>query len=418
MAERAFVKPASPVRTAQRVRPLNLGIDVPMVLVVIAILVLGLLAVYSASWNYGLNLKGASPDYILLRQIRWVMVGLAVCAALTMIDYHRLNRWVMLAVMGGTLLMLLAVLIINDDPNAPSRTLFNGSIQPSELAKLAIIIYLSGWMYSKRDSINNIGFGLLPMSMILGITAGMIMLQTDISAAGTVIALGLLLFTLAGGNFRQVTFLIVMVTIAMVLVLTISSRGHQRFTDFVAGLLNPQDASYHLRRSMEAIVRGGIFGVGIGKGVTKFTGLPVPWTDSVFAVIAEETGVIGSTIVIILYILFMWRGISIARRAPDMLGKLLAGGLTLWISLEALINIGVMVNLIPFAGNALPLMSAGGSNMVMTLGAIGIIFSVSRTAIAEKADEEGRAFSAVVDLRRRDRRRSLPRDRRSQSPRK
>jgi cell division protein FtsW len=419
MADRTFVSSANPTRPVRKAHALNLGVDVPMVLIVAAILVIGLLAVYSASWNYGLYFaKIANPAYILLRQVRWVLIGLAVASGLAMVDYHRINRWVILAILGGTVFLLLLVFVVNDDPNSQSRTLLNGSIQPSELAKFAIIIYLSGWMYSKRDQINNVSFGLLPMSTILGFIAGLILLQTDISAAGTIVALGLLLFFLAGGNFRQIMFMGIVIGIAAALVLTISSRGQQRMTDFVNGLVNPEEASYHLKRSMEAIVRGGLFGVGIGKGTTKFTGLPLPWNDSIFAVIAEETGVLGSIVVVGLYILFLWRGISISMRAPDLLGKLLAGGLSIWIAMEAMINIGVMVNLIPFAGNALPLMSAGGSNMVMTLAAVGIILSVSRSAIAEKDNREGRAFSAVVDLRRWDRRRSVPRNRRSPSPRK
>lgn len=347
-----------------------------------------------------------------------MLLGLAVATGLALVDYHRINRWVILGVMGATLFLLLLVFVVNDDPNSQSRTLLNGSIQPSELAKFAIIIYLSGWMYSKRDQINNVSLGLIPMATILGAIAGLILLQTDISAAATVVVLGLLLFFLAGGNFRQIMLMVVIITIAAVIVLTVSSRGQQRFTDFIHGLVNPEDASYHLKRSMEAIVRGGLFGVGIGKGTTKFTGLPLPWNDSIFAVIAEETGVIGAMVVVSLYVMFLWRGISIALRAPDLLGKLLAGGLSIWIGMEAVINIGVMVNLFPFAGNALPLVSAGGSNMVMTLAAVGIILSVSRSAIAEKEITEGRAFSAVVDLRRWDRRRSVPRGRRSQSPRK
>jgi cell division protein FtsW len=144
----------------------------------------------------------------------------------------------------------------------------------------------------------------------------------------------------------------------------------------------------------------------------------VPWTDSIFAVIAEEIGLIGSAVVIALYIILLWRGLSIAQRAPDMFGRLLASGLTIWITLEAMINIGVMVNLIPFAGNALPMMSAGGSSMVMTLVAIGLLMNVSRSAVAQQEKKQGSIFNAVADLRRRDGRRGISRDSRSASPRR
>jgi Bacterial cell division membrane protein len=177
------------------------------------------------------------------------------------------------------------------------------------------------------------------------------------------------------------------------------------------------EASYHVQRSLESVVRGGLFGVGIGRGSTKFTGLPVAHTDSIFAVIAEETGLLGAAGVIILYMIILWRGLAIASRAPDLLGKLLAAGCTLWIVLEAPINMGVMVNLLPFAGNALPFISAGGSSLTMCLAAVGLIMNVSRVSNRETTSQKGRPFSAVVDLRRRDGRRSVSRPRRTAIPR-
>ncbi|MEA4908869.1 MAG: FtsW/RodA/SpoVE family cell cycle protein [Chloroflexi bacterium] len=411
MDHTAYVKPAGAARPIQKPRPLQLGFDVPMVLVVVSLTVIGLLMVYSASWNYTLR-NGESASYILNRQIMWALVGGALAALLTFINYHYYQRLVVPA-MAVTMVLLLAVLFINDNNTGPTRTLFNGSIQPSELAKLTIIIYLSAWLYSKRDVLSNISFGLLPIMVILGITAGLILLEPDLSAAATVIMLGGLLFFLANGELRQIVLVLVVVCLLGALVVNISDTGRQRFTDYVMGLQSPEDASYHVRRSMEAVVRGGVFGVGIGKGTTKFTGLPVPWTDSIFAVIVEETGLLGGTVIILLYLFFLWRGLKIAQRAPDMLGKLLAAGVTLWVALEALINIGVMVNVIPFAGNALPFMSAGGSNMVTTLAGIGILLSVSRSSIAEKSATEGRSFGAVIDLRGRDRRRGVSRGNRS-----
>ena len=174
-------------------------------------------------------------------------------------------------------------------------------------------------------------------------------------------------------------------------------------------------ASDHVRRSLEAFVNGRWFGVGIGNGVTKVTGLPVPHTDSIFAVIGEETGMIGAVSLLILYSLILWRGMKIARRAPDELGALLAAGLTLWITFEAFINMAVMVNLLPFAGNALPFISAGGSNMVVSMAAIGILLNISRLSVKTQEDS-GRFFSAVVDLRGRNRRGRVPRSDRTTSP--
>ncbi len=388
----------------------RLNVDVPLLLVVCSLIVIGLLMVYSASWNYALR-NGEPPGYVLGRQVLWVLLGGAFGLFLAFMDYHRFQRWIT-PVMGITLLMLFIVLF-NTGSAGPTRTLFYNSIQPSELAKLVIIVYLSVWLYSKRDQLGNISLGLFPIMVILGITSGLILLEPDISAAATVVILGGILFFLAGGELRQIVLVVAVGILLGVLIVTVSDTGRQRLADYTSGLQEPEQASYHVKRSMEAVVRGGLFGVGIGKGTTKFTGLPVPWTDSIFAVIAEETGLIGAVLVIALYLVLLWRGLKIAQRAPDGLGFLLASGVTIWITLEALINIGVMVNIIPFAGNALPLMSAGGSSMTMTLAGIGILINVSRTNGRRSSTKEGRTFGAVIDLRRRDWRRSVPRNRRS-----
>jgi cell division protein FtsW len=166
-------------------------------------------------------------------------------------------------------------------------------------------------------------------------------------------------------------------------------------------------APVHLSRALEAIVKGGWFGVGIGRADTKLTGLPVPPTDSIFAVVGEETGIFGASALVGLYVLLLWRGLKIASQAPDGLGKLLASGLSLWLAMEALINMAVIVGLVPFAGNALPFISYGGSNLVVSLAAIGILQNIARMSSRIQEDEE-RTFDAVVDLRRRDRRRRLP----------
>ena len=187
--------------------------------------------------------------------------------------------------------------------------------------------------------------------------------------------------------------------------------GRERITDFILGMQDPQMASYHLIRSFEAIVKGGLFGVGVGRANTKFTGLPVAPTDSIFSVIAEETGIIGAAFVIILFVIFLWRGLTIAKNAPDLLGRLLASGITVWIFLEAFINMSVLVNLLPFAGNALPFISYGGSNLTMVLVGVGIVMSVARQTALKTNSEEGRPLNAVVSLRRNDgwRRVSRPR---------
>jgi cell division protein FtsW len=193
--------------------------------------------------------------------------------------------------------------------------------------------------------------------------------------------------------------------------------GQDRISSYIGGLQNPELASDHVQRALEAIMRGGTLGVGIGKGISKFT-VPFPWTDSIYAVIVEETGLAGAVFVLGLYVVILWRGLAIAQRAPDQLGSLLASGLTVWIVLEALINMGVMVSLVPFAGNALPLVTAGGSNMVTSLASLGIVMSVARQSRMIQGKKERKLASAAVDLRRWDGRRRLSRSERHSSIRK
>jgi cell division protein FtsW len=398
-----------------KVHPLFLQIDVPLLIVVIILVVIGLLMVYSTSWGYAIA-RGQQTSYMVLRQILWVGLGGLALFALSRFDYHRFQRW-LIPMMGGTLLMLFTVLWISEVRFGATRTLFSGSIQPSEMAKLTGIIYLSFWLNSKRFLLHKFSLGLLPMAVILGITSGLILLQPDLSAAFTIIIMGGLLFFIAGGDIKQILVVVIVTLLMIWLMITISNTGRARLEGYLVGLQSPMNATYHVRRAMESVVRGGWFGVGIGNGSTKLTGLPVPWTDSIFAVIAEETGIFGAVFVVILYLLFLWRGLKIAQDAADLSGKLLASGITLWISLEALINMGVLINLLPFAGNALPLVSAGGSSMVTALASIGILMNIAKSSTKPiTLPVEGRLSGAIVDLRGRDRRGRVPRTGRTSNP--
>ena len=316
----------------------------------------------------------------------------------------------------GTIGLLITVLVINEIRLGASRTLFEGSYQPSELAKLVAVIYLSVWLYAKRQSLHDVSFGLIPLGVILGIIGGLIYLQPDLSAAGTVLILGGLLFFLAGADIKQIIFLLLLAVVMGWVIVQFSATGQDRVGSFLAGLKDPTHASYHVQRSFEAVIKGGVFGVGLGQADTKLTGLPFAPTDSIFAVVAEELGLFGSVLLIALYAALIWRGLVIARRAPDMLGTLLASGITFWVAIEALINMAVMVGLMPFAGNALPFISAGGSNLVATLCAMGIMLNISRQSgeIIRTEENDWRSFGAVIDLRRGNGRRGVSRARRSQ----
>jgi len=385
--------------------------DLILVAIAIALGIFGLLMLYSASPDYSLR-TFKSASYIFNKQLLFMTVGTLAAFILSRIDYHIWQKFAVL-MMGMIAIMLIAVLFTNDERNNAVRAFFGGSVQPSEFAKIATIIYLSIWLYSKRDHLHDIQLGLIPLAFILGAIGGLIFLQPDLSAAMTIFILGGLLFFLAGGDMRQIILFCIVALAAGWLVVQFSSTGKTRIISYIAGLKDPLKSSDHVLWSLEAIVRGKFFGVGIGKATTNWIGLPFAATDSIFAVIVEDLGLCGALGLVSLYAALGWRGLKIAGMAPDSLGSVMAAGLTFWILIEAGINMAVMVGLLPFAGNALPFVSAGGSNLLTTLAAIGILLNISRQSGQTAREGGGRkTYSASVDLRRRDWRRSVSRTRR------
>jgi cell division protein FtsW len=400
------------VKPAVKKRAFQFKIDIPLLLVIISLVIFGLLMVYSASYDYSFWKYGDSTT-MFKRQLIFLGIGLICMVALIFFDYHSLRR-VVVFLMGGTIFLLVCVFIVNEALNGAVRTLYQGSGQPSELAKLVIIIYLSVWLFARREQLSNIQFGLIPLAVILGILGGLIVSQPDLSAMVMIFCLGGLMFFLAGGELRQIGLLLIVAILVGWLIVQISPTASQRIQDYFAGFKDPTKGSAHVLWSFEAFVKGGWLGVGIGKAETKLIGLPVPPTDSIYAVVGEETGVFGAISLVLLYGLLLWRGLTIARRAPDELGSLLAAGLGIWIAMEAFINMAVMVNLLPFAGNALPFISSGGSSLIVSLAAIGILLNISRLSTRKK-EENGKLFDAVVDLRRWNRRRRVSGARRATS---
>ncbi len=405
--KRPFAEPQSTARTD---RPAH-SVDLPLLVVMIATIIFGLVMLFSASWDYSL-LQFGSPTYMFERQLMWLALGLVGAIFLSRFDYHHWRKLSVLA-MAVTIILLISVILFSETRLGAKRNICpDGSCQPSEIAKLVTILYLSVWLYAKRQVLHNVSFGLIPLGVILGIVGGLIYLQPDLSATATVFLIGGLLFFLGGGELKQIIGLLAAALVVSWLIVQVSPTGHQRVTDYVTGLRDPTQASYHVQRSFEAIVNGGWIGVGIGRAQSKLTGLPVPPTDSIFAVIVEELGLFGALFLIGLYAMIIWRGLVIARRAPDMLGTLLATGLVIWIGVEASINMAVMVGLLPFAGNALPFVSAGGSNLVASLAAVGILMNISRQRGEAINEEEWRSYGATLDLRGWNRRRRVPRSRR------
>jgi len=384
---------------------LKLNVDIPYVMVTAIILVVGIIFLYSSSWDYSLRMYG-SETYMFKRQILWILIGLTMLLIMTFVDYSYLKK-LALPGMFITIALLVLVILFGDATLGSVRSLVNGSITPSEAAKFAVIVYLSVWLNAKQDVLNKPKFGVLPLAIMLIGVGALIALQPDLSTAITIFMLGIMLFFLAGGDMKELAIFMVLVLIGALIAFQVYGVAQTRVDSYISGLRDPLSTSDHMVRSLEAIVNGGFWGKGIGNSSAKVTGLPVPPTDSIFAVIVEETGLVGGSFIILLYLILLWRGLKIAMEAKDLLGTLLAAGLTFWVAIEAFINAGVMVNLIPVAGNALPMISFGGSNMVVTLTSIGIVLNISRLSRIEKAKKE-RNQDALDDMRRGEWRRRKP----------
>jgi cell division protein FtsW len=392
----------------ERMTGAGLGIDVVLLLVVVTLLSAGLITVASTSWGVSFTYSD-SVWSLFLKQLVWAALGIVFMAVMYRIDYHIYLRAKGLVVMLAlvTLAALLAVVLIKGD--AVGRVgLVGYSVQPSELAKFITVIYLAVWLVSKADVMHDVKLGLIPYAALIALFSGLIVIEPDYSAAVTVTLLGFAMFYFGGGKIQNVVMASLVIVIGGLLLAVVVRP--QRIAEYLAGWRNIREANLQIREALSAISSGGLFGVGAGASRFKYFSLPAAHTDSVFAVIAEEMGFIGAMVVVGLFVLLAWRGYRIAANARDELGLLLAAGMTTWVALEALINTLTILQVLPFAGNALPFFSYGGSNLVLTLGAMGILLNVSRRG---RENEGSEATGEGADLRWGNGGRNLPRSLRS-----
>jgi len=371
-AEQSILQP--PIRsTARWLR--NLGFDPWLVLLVASMLAFGLVMVYSASWDVSWRLY-QDPAALFRKQLTNLLFGLVAMAAAMFIPIRWLRR-LALPVILVTLLALISVLLINAG-GGPRRSFLSGSIQPSEMAKLACVLYLAVWMESKGERVSDWSQGFVPLMVLIGVISGLILLQPDLSAVLTVALVALTMFYFAGATPRQALFITGGSAIIGYLLVRVTQTGRERWDTYLAGLLDVEKASYHVQHSLQAFFAGGFFGRGLGASREKFGFLPAPHTDSIFAIVGEELGLMGAALVILLFALLLWRGFRLSANADDRLKTLLGTGVTFWLGVEALVNMSVLLGLLPFAGNALPFFSFGGSNLVMSLVGVGLLLNISR----------------------------------------
>jgi cell division protein FtsW len=384
----AFTRPKPPAPAApppverERRRGYYAGIDLYLALVVGVLCAVGLLMVYSASIDVSYQVTGQvdSTTYFFVRQARSLVIGLIVMAFLIRIDYH---VWRRLAVpmMFGVIMLLSLTLRFGDTRFEAQRSLVNGSLQPGELAKFSVVIYMAVWLAAKRSRIRHITYGILPFSVLVGTVAFLIALQPDLSTAASILATALSMFFIAGADWFQMIFIGGLMGAAGWQLLTRLAYARARLENHWRAIEDLTQASDHVQQAVTAFLNGGLTGVGLGEGQLKFSNnLPFPHTDSIFAVIGEELGLLGSFGVIALFVFLIYRGFTLARYAPDMLGSLLASGVTCWIAYDALLNIAVMTAVIPPTGVPLPFISFGGSSLVATLAGVGLMLNVSRAS--------------------------------------
>lgn len=372
-------------------------LDKPMLIIIGVLLATGLMMVYSTTYFWSESEWG-SQTVMLMRHVQNLAIGLVVMTIFTFLDY-RLMRRLAIIIMLMAVSFLIAVLLFGDDTFGARRALINGRFQPGEFSELAIIIYMAAWLGSKNMRIRSLAYGFIPFAILVGIVCVLVILQPDFSTATVIFVTSGMMFFLAGADMRQIVIALAAGLgggIAMIQHPSLS-YAQDRIDSFAAGFNDLLQTSYHTQQALIAFIYGGWTGVGLGEGQAKFGALPAPHTDSVFAVIGEELGVLGAAAVLLIYIIFVWRGFRIARNAPDAFGSLLAAGVTIWIAVKALLNIAVMTALLPPTGLPLPFISFGGSSLVVLLVGIGLLMSVHRGTVIHRNTAERRNSIAHYD---------------------
>lgn len=368
-----------------RVKGLSLrGIDYPLLLTVAVLLVIGLVMVYSASFGTQMDANGRPTTRFLVRQAEWAAIGTVALAVMALVDYQAWRRFSVL-IMAGALLVLVALLFVRgggEDATA-QRWLLGNSVQPSEMVKLAVVIYIADWLASKGEKIRQLTYGMVPFAILLGMITGLIVLQPNFSTAMLIVATAVAMFFVAGADVRQLLIGGLVGGASLAALVRTSAYRWSRVVTFIENpLRDPLGRGYQTVQAIYALQAGGPLGVGLGNSVQKMGYLYAPHTDAIFAIIGEELGLLGALFIVGLYVVLAYRGLRIALRCSDPFGTLLATGVTSWLIFQAFLHIGVVTATVPFTGITLPFVSFGGSSLVASMAAVGLLLSVSRGASA------------------------------------
>jgi cell division protein FtsW len=345
---------------------------------------LSIVMVYSASAVVGLEHYG-SPTLFLVKQTMWALLGLAMLWVVMRIDYRHYREpvfiWSCLGVVG---LALVAVLFMPPVNNARRWFSIGGlGVQPSEVAKLAAIFFIAAILERRMNRINEIRYALVPIVVVLIVLVGLILIEPDFGTSMSLVLIAAVMIFAAGLNY---SYLIGVALVSAPVVATlIMSAGYRRrrLLAFLDPWQDPLGDGFQIIQSLIAVGTGGVWGRGLMNGIQKLFFLPEPHTDFIYAVISEELGLVGATAVLVCFLIVTWRGMRVALRAPDSFGSFLAIGLTAMVALQAMVNISVVIGLMPTKGIPLPLVSFGGSSLLMNLVGMGILLNVSQHASSE-----------------------------------
>lgn len=362
------------------------GIDLPLLAVVLALLVIGMNMVYSASFVLAHNspLYG-SDTYFLVRQVQFAVLGGVAMVLVARADYHFWKKF-SVPLLAASILLLALVMApgIGHSEYGAQRWLALGPLpplQPSELAKVAVIVYLADWLSRKGEQVRDLTYGSLPFAIILATIVMLVMLQPDMGTSAVIVASAVAVFFVAGAHLLHFGGGLVLGGTALAVLIKVSGYRWSRFVAFLDPQDDPTGIGWHIIQTHIALGSGGLFGLGLGVSRQKFYWMPGAHTDAIFGVIGEELGLFGCLAVVALFALLAQRGYAIALRAPDQFGALLAVGATSLLVFQAAINIGVVAAVLPFTGITLPFISSGGSSLVVSMVAAGCLLSVSRQSV-------------------------------------
>jgi cell division protein FtsW len=324
-------------------------------------------------------------SYLFLsKQLAWAVIGTSLMLAVMRVDYRVYQRSALIwSLVGVTVALLIAVFFFGAR-NGTQRWITLGffSLQPSELAKLAAILFAASLLDRRMHRVNDVSFVLVPIGTVTMVLAGLILKEPDFGTSAVLVGIVTMMVFAAGLTYRYVFGAALVLLPAAMLVAMSSAYRIERLKTFLDPWKDPLGQGFQIIHSLYAISTGGVFGKGLMAGVEKLFYLPEPHTDFIFAVIAEELGLVGTTLVLAAFALIAWRGLRASLLAPDRFGSLVAVGITLMVVLQALVNISVVTSLLPTKGIPLPFVSAGGSSLLISMVAMGILLNISQQSSA------------------------------------